>query len=68
MKRLILAAAAVMLVAGCGGAATDEPAQDKRYDTCGEAVAAGLGPYTKDEDPEYAWYDDNDGDGVVCES
>lgn len=40
---------------------------DPRFDTCGDAVAAGYGPYRQDEDPEYDWYRDADGDGVVCE-
>jgi hypothetical protein len=31
-------------------------------------VAAGLGPYYRGVDPEYDWYTDADGDGVVCES
>ncbi len=40
---------------------------DPRFDTCTEAKDAGYGPYVKGQDPEYAWYDDRDGDGVVCE-
>jgi hypothetical protein len=40
---------------------------DDRYDYCYQATAAGLGPYRKGVDPEYAWYRDNDNDGVVCE-
>ncbi|MGI9188108.1 MAG: excalibur calcium-binding domain-containing protein [Gaiellales bacterium] len=40
---------------------------DPRYPYCTDAIAAGLGPYTKGVDPEYAWYRDGDGDGVVCE-
>ena len=40
---------------------------DPRYPYCTDALAAGLGPYTKGIDPEYAWYRDGDGDGVVCE-
>lgn len=43
------------------------PALDKRYPSCKEAIAAGLGPYVKGQDPEYAWYRDSDGDGIVCE-
>lgn len=42
-------------------------ANDKRYDYCYQATAAGLGPYYRGVDPEYAWYRDSDGDGVVCE-
>lgn len=40
---------------------------DQRYPYCIDAIAAGLGPYTEGIDPEYAWYRDGDGDGVVCE-
>lgn len=40
---------------------------DQRYRTCGDANAAGHGPYTRGVDPEYAWYQDRDGDGIVCE-
>ncbi|MEN3538678.1 excalibur calcium-binding domain-containing protein [Microbispora sp. ZYX-F-249] len=42
-------------------------ATDPRYGTCEEANAAGLGPYYRGTDPEYDWYIDRDGDGVVCE-
>ncbi|WP_199536885.1 excalibur calcium-binding domain-containing protein [Spongiactinospora gelatinilytica] len=37
-----------------------------RYATCEEANAHGYGNYRKDEHPEYKWYVDRDGDGVVC--
>jgi len=40
---------------------------DPRYRTCAEANAHGYGPYTRGVDPEYAWYEDRDGDGLVCE-
>lgn len=40
---------------------------DPRFDTCGEANAAGFGPYVRGEDPEYDWYIDRDRDGVACE-
>lgn len=40
---------------------------DPRFDTCGEANAAGYGPYVSGRDPEYAWYIDRDGDGRACE-
>lgn len=43
-------------------------AVDARMPTCADAVAAGLGPYVSGRDPEYDWYRDADGDGVVCES
>ncbi len=47
------------------GASPTKP--DPRFGTCGEAIAAGYGPYTSGRDPEYAWYIDRDGDGVACE-
>jgi Excalibur calcium-binding domain len=40
---------------------------DPRFSTCAEAKSHGYGPYTAGVDPEYAWYRDGDGDGVVCE-
>ncbi|WP_281860394.1 excalibur calcium-binding domain-containing protein [Salana multivorans] len=40
---------------------------DPRFGTCKEAKANGYGHYVKGVDPEYAWYRDADGDGVVCE-
>ncbi len=40
---------------------------DPRFSTCGEAIAAGYGPYHKGKDPEYEWYIDRDSDGFVCE-
>lgn len=43
------------------------PSSDPRYGTCREANAHGLGPYYEGADPEYDWYQDRDGDGVVCE-
>ncbi|WP_084077322.1 DUF1524 domain-containing protein [Demequina sp. NBRC 110057] len=39
---------------------------DPRYEYCNR-LPAGLGPYVKGVDPEYDWYRDGDGDGVVCE-
>ena len=39
---------------------------DPRFPTCGEANAAGFGPYTRG-DAEYDWYIDRDRDGVACE-
>jgi hypothetical protein len=57
---------------GCGTAAepnaTDETTElDPRFDTCAEANDAGYADYRRGVDPEYEWYDDADGDGVVCE-
>jgi hypothetical protein len=40
---------------------------DPRFSYCYEANDAGYGPYYQGQDPEYDWYDDADGDGVVCE-
>jgi S1-C subfamily serine protease len=40
---------------------------DPRFDTCGEANSNGYGPYVSGIDPEYDWYRDRDGDGIVCE-
>lgn len=37
------------------------------YGSCKEAKAHGGGPYVRGKDPEYAYYQDRDGDGVVCE-
>lgn len=42
-------------------------APDKRFGSCKEAIAAGYGPYHKGVHPEYQFYRDVDGDGVVCE-
>jgi hypothetical protein len=38
------------------------------YGTCKEAIAADGGNYRRGIDPEYDYYDDRDGDGIVCES
>lgn len=51
--------------ANSGGQSTS---RDPRFTTCGEAIAAGYGPYLKGKDPEYSWYIDRDKDGAVCES
>jgi len=40
---------------------------DKRFSSCAKASAAGLGPYKRKADREYAWYTDGDGDGIACE-
>lgn len=56
----------------CGKAAQPVDAvavQDEiRYETCTEAIAADGGNYLFGIDPEYTWYEDRDGDGVVCEN
>lgn len=38
-----------------------------RYDTCAEANYRESGPYVEGVDLEYDWYQDRDGDGIVCE-
>ena len=40
---------------------------DPNYGTCKAAKANKAGPYIRGQDPEYAFYKDRDGDGVVCE-
>ena len=56
---------------GCGTSAQPDPPDtadlDPRFDTCEEANDAGYVDYRRGVDPEYEWYDDTDGDGVVCE-
>jgi len=51
----------VQQFAGTGGET------DQRFDYCYEANDAGYGDYVEGQDPEYAWYDDADNDGIVCE-
>ncbi|SFF94204.1 Excalibur calcium-binding domain-containing protein [Actinoplanes philippinensis] len=48
----------------------DEPTSgtDPRFRTCAAANDAGYGDYVQGVDPEYDWYRDRDGDGVVCET
>ncbi|MBE1533582.1 excalibur calcium-binding domain-containing protein [Actinomadura algeriensis] len=45
-----------------------EPRTDPRFSSCTKAKASGYGPYTRGVHREYFWYQDRDGDGVVCES
>ena len=40
---------------------------DPQFSSCGDAKAAGYGPYVRGVDPEYDWYRDGDSDGTVCE-
>jgi hypothetical protein len=63
------AATAPRSFAGSPGAtgAGSSVASDPQFSYCYEANASGYGPYTRGVDPEYAWYTDADGDGVVCE-
>ncbi|MBF4161692.1 excalibur calcium-binding domain-containing protein [Nocardioides acrostichi] len=48
--------------------ASAAPSTDPRFSYCYEANDAGYGPYRRGVDPEYDWYDDRDGDGIVCET
>lgn len=49
-------------------AGTPGSGTDRDYGTCANAKAAGADtPYYRGADPEYAYYRDTDGDGVVCE-
>jgi micrococcal nuclease len=52
-----------------GGSSAPAPSvgTDSDYGTCKAANAAGKGPYVAGVDPEYGWYQDRDGDGIVCE-
>jgi hypothetical protein len=50
-----------------GGSGGSGGKLDPRFSTCTAAKAAGYGPYYRGRDPEYKWYRDGDGDGVVCE-
>jgi Excalibur calcium-binding domain/Protein of unknown function (DUF1524) len=52
---------------GSTAAAGNNSGVDPRYPYCTNAIAAGLGPYYRGQDPEYAWYRDGDSDGIVCE-
>jgi hypothetical protein len=52
---------------GSGGGHGGSGGLDPRFDTCTEAKAHGYGPYRRGHDPEYSWYEDRDGDGIVCE-
>jgi hypothetical protein len=50
---------------GGGGTTTG---LDPRYATCTELLKhPNHAPYQRGVDPEYAWYQDRDGDGLVCE-
>ncbi len=42
-------------------------ANDPNYGTCKQAKANHKGPYVRGRDPEYDYYQDRDGDGIVCE-
>ena len=69
-------AVAAAVAAAQASAPTSTPQQfastgggtDPQFSYCYEANDAGYGPYVRGQDPEYDWYDDRDGDGVVCET
>jgi hypothetical protein len=47
---------------------TTNTGTDPRFSSCAEAKRNGFrGPYVRGVNPEYAWYQDRDRDGVVCE-
>ena len=49
-------------------ASTSNSGTDPRFSSCADAKRNGYrGPYVRGVDPEYAWYQDRDQDGVVCE-
>jgi hypothetical protein len=49
-------------------ASTSNAGTDPRFASCAEAKRNGYrGPYVRGVNPEYAWYQDRDRDGVVCE-
>lgn len=57
----------VVVVALSPDEPTDIDLLDPRFRYCTHAIAAGYGPYYAGVDPEYSWYFDRDGDGIVCE-
>lgn len=52
---------------GNSGGGSNNSNLDPQFSACYKAIAAGYGPYRRGIDPEYQWYRDSDGDGVVCE-
>ena len=47
---------------------TGQPGTDPQFSSCAEAARNGYsGPYYQGVDAEYAWYQDRDKDGIVCE-
>jgi len=57
----------VPTASGATTTASNNGALDPRFPYCTQAIAAGFGPYYRGQDPEYTWYRDADGDGIVCE-
>jgi len=66
-RPVVVSAAKVVLRGAEPSPAPTGGGMDPRYATCTEAKAHGYGPYVKGRDSEYAWYEDRDGDGRVCE-
>ena len=56
---------ATIVKAGTSGGTSG--GNDPQFAYCYQAIEAGYGPYYQGQDPEYWWYTDADGDGVVCE-
>ena len=50
-----------------GGNGSGDGVVDPNFGTCKNAKANGYGPYINGVDPEYDFYRDGDGDGMVCE-
>lgn len=56
-----------LIVVPLNGDDADVSNLDPRFRYCTHAIGAGYGPYYYGIDPEYAWYNDRDRDGIVCE-
>ncbi|RYU09784.1 excalibur calcium-binding domain-containing protein [Nocardioides iriomotensis] len=67
MRTQFAATAPAALGGVTSGSSSGGGATDPRFSYCYEANDNGYGPYRRGVDPEYAWYDDADNDGVVCE-
>lgn len=67
-KKAAAAAAAPVAASAPVPLASSGGATDPQFSYCYEANDAGYGPYYSGQDPEYDWYDDNDNDGIVCET
>jgi hypothetical protein len=67
-RAILLGGGGLVTVTSSPSVSTKPPGGlDPRYRTCGEANSHGYGPYRRGVDPEYAWYQDRDGDGLDCE-
>jgi len=65
--RIVKSSGTTFTSTGSTGGGTSGAGLDPRFDYCYQAKDAGYGPYYQVKDPEYAWYTDNDHDGIVCE-